>query len=92
MVVPLRYIVQDQDMEHLELQEVLVKVALVEMVVHQDVVVAVVVGGGGGSSYANTSILTSTITQNGNTSFSSTSGGTETGHSGNGYARITPVN
>ena len=50
------------------------------------------VGGGGGSSYANTSILTSTITQNGNTSFSSTSGGTETGHSGNGYAIITPVN
>ena len=92
VVVPLRYIVQDQDMEHLELQEVLVKVALVEMVVHQDVVVAVVVGGGGGSSYANTSILTSTITQNGNTSFSSTSGGTETGHSGNGYAIITPVN
>ena len=35
--------------------------------------------------------LTDAATYAGNTSFASTSGGTETGHSGNGYARITLV-
>lgn len=33
--------------------------------------------------------LDSGTTKDGSTSFESTSGGTETGHSGNGYARIT---
>ena len=40
--------------------------------------------GGGGGSYGTTMIV-------GNASMPSTSGGTETGHSGNGYARITLV-
>lgn len=57
---------------------------------------------GGGSGWVNTSEnagnrpsgytgleLDSGTTYSGNTSFPSTSGGTETGHSGNGYARIT---
>lgn len=48
--------------------------------------------GGGGSGYVNTNKLTSAQTKAGNTSFPSpTSSGNETGHSGNGYARITPV-
>ena len=48
---------------------------------------------GGGSGYVNTSKLTSASTKAGNQSFPSpTSSGNETGHSGNGYARITPVN
>lgn len=45
-------------------------------------------GGGGGSGYVNTSLLTSASTKAGNVSFVSVSGGTETGHSGNGYVRI----
>ena len=61
--------------------------------------------GGGGSGYVYTSstasnypagcllnssyYLTSASTSGGNVSFASTSGGTETGHSGDGYARIT---
>ena len=64
-------------------------------------------GGGGGSGYVYTSstasnypsgcllnssyYLTNASTIAGNTSFTSPSGGTETGHSGNGYARITFV-
>ena len=57
---------------------------------------------GGGSGFVNTSAnasyrpsgytglqLDSGSTKDGSTSFESTSGGTETGHSGNGYARIT---
>ena len=57
---------------------------------------------GGGSGFVNTSAnassrpsgytglqLDSGTTKDGSTSFESTSGGTETGHSGNGYARIT---
>lgn len=36
--------------------------------------------------------LTNASTIAGNSSFPSTSGGTETGHSGDGYARITSVN
>ena len=57
---------------------------------------------GGGSGFVNISSnasyrpsgytglqLDSGTTSAGNTSFPSTSGGTETGHSGNGYARIT---
>ena len=61
--------------------------------------------GGGGSGYILTSssnkpagyllgsqyYLTNAQTIAGNTSFPSTSGGTETGHSGNGYARITLI-
>ena len=35
--------------------------------------------------------MTNAATYAGNTSFTSTSGGTETGHSGNGYARITLI-
>ena len=64
-------------------------------------------GGGGGSGFVWTSSSASNVpsgysvstsyylsnaeTYAGNTSFASTSGGTETGHSGNGYAKITPV-
>lgn len=46
-------------------------------------------GGGGGSGYINTSKLTSASTIAGNTSFISPTGSSETGHSGNGYVRIT---
>lgn len=46
-------------------------------------------GGGGGSGYINTSKLTSASTIAGNTSFTSPTGSSETGHSGNGYIRIT---
>lgn len=59
---------------------------------------------GGGSGFVNTSAnasyrpsgytglqLDSGTTTAGNSSFPSTSGGTETGHSGNGYARITVI-
>ena len=46
-------------------------------------------GAGGGSGYVGN--LASAETKAGNTSFPSTSGGTETGHSGNGYARITKL-
>lgn len=64
-------------------------------------------GGAGGSGYVYTSstasqypsgcllnssyYLSNASTKAGNTSFASTSGGTETGHRGNGYARITLV-
>ena len=64
-------------------------------------------GGGGGSGFVWTSstasnvpsgysvdtkyYLTDASTSAGNQSFESTSGGTETGHSGDGYAKITPV-
>lgn len=64
-------------------------------------------GGGGGSGFVWTSATASNVpsgytptseyyltdanTYSGNTSFTSTSGGTETGHSGNGYARITLI-
>ena len=44
--------------------------------------------GGGGSGYTNTSLLTNYATKAGNTSFASTTGSTETGHSGNGYAQV----
>lgn len=50
---------------------------------------AIIAAGGGGSGYINTSKLTSASTITGDTSFASTSGGTETGHSGDGYIRIT---
>ena len=46
-------------------------------------------GGGGGSGYINTSKLTSASTIAGNTSFTSPTGEVETGHSDNGYIRIT---
>lgn len=64
-------------------------------------------GGGGGSGFVWTSstaanvpsgysvdtkyYLANATTSAGNVSFESTSGSTETGHSGNGYAKITPV-
>ena len=64
-------------------------------------------GGGGGSGYVYTSstasnypsgcllnsayYLTDATTYAGNTSFASTSGSSETGHSGNGYCRITVI-
>ena len=47
---------------------------------------------GGGSGYINTSLLTNAKTIDGNTSFTAPGGGNETGHSGNGYARITNMN
>ena len=46
-------------------------------------------GGGGGSGHIGTGVTGKTIA--GNTSFPSPSGGTETGHTGNGYAIITQV-
>ncbi|MBR1990874.1 MAG: hypothetical protein IJ986_01195, partial [Bacteroidales bacterium] len=61
---------------------------------------------GGGSGYVNTSssyhpsgyllnsseyYLTNTTLAAGNTSFESPTGGSETGHAGNGFARITPI-
>ena len=46
-------------------------------------------GGGGGSGYIKSGLNGETIA--GNTSFASPSGGTETGHSGNGYAVITQL-
>ena len=48
-------------------------------------------GGGGGSGYINTSLLTNCTTTAGDTSFPSPSGSTETGHSGNGHVKITPL-
>lgn len=49
--------------------------------------------GAGGSGYINISKLTSAQTIAGNQSFPNVSGtGNETGHSGNGAAKITPVN
>jgi len=45
-------------------------------------------GGGGGSGYVNSSLVTG-ITYVGTSSFKSPSGINETGHTGNGYARIT---
>ena len=48
--------------------------------------------GYGGSGFVNNSVLTDGINIAGNTSFTSPTGSTETGHSGNGYIRITVVN
>lgn len=46
-------------------------------------------GGAGGSGYINTSKLSSASTIAGNVAFPNTSGtGNETGHNGNGYAKI----
>ena len=47
--------------------------------------------GGGGSGYVNTSRLISASTIAGNTSFTSPTGEVETGHSGNGYVRISVI-
>ena len=55
---------------------------------YDDVTMNMVNQSGGGSGFVS-SDLTNAQTKTGNTSFPSTSGGTETGHSGNGYARIT---
>lgn len=46
-------------------------------------------GAGGGSGYVGN--LSDAQNKAGNTSFPSTSGGTETGHTGNGYIRITQI-
>ena len=48
-------------------------------------------GGGGGSGYINTSLLTNCTTTAGDQSFLSPTGSSETGHSGNGYVRITVI-
>ena len=48
-------------------------------------------GGSGGSGYVNPSLLSNAQTIAGSTSFVAPSGGNETGHTGNGYARITAV-
>ena len=45
--------------------------------------------GGGGSGYVNLSVLDTGTLYGGNVEFDSTSGGKETGHCGNGYAKIT---
>ena len=45
----------------------------------------------GGSGYINTSLLTNAQTIAGNQQFTSPTGTNETGHSGNGYARITAL-
>lgn len=50
---------------------------------------ATVSAAGGGSGYVNNSKLTSAATIAGNISFASPTGTSETGHSGNGYIRIT---
>ena len=47
-------------------------------------------GGGGGSGYAS-STMTKISGANGNASMPAPAGSTETGHTGNGYARITLV-
>ena len=52
---------------------------------------ATISAGGGGSGYINTSKLTSTATIAGNTAFTSPTGVNETGHTGNGYIRITVI-
>ena len=50
-------------------------------------------GSAGGSGYVNNSKLANAQTISGNQSFPApTNNSNETGHSGNGYARITPVN
>ena len=48
-------------------------------------------GGGGGSGYINMSFLTNGQTIVGNQQFLSPTGINETGHTGNGYARITII-
>ena len=48
-------------------------------------------GGGGGSGYINTSLLTNCTTTAGDQSFLSPTGSSETGHSGNGHVKITPL-
>ena len=50
-------------------------------------------GGAGGSGYVNSSALSSgeTIAGDGNTVFLAPNGSPETGHAGNGYARITRI-
>lgn len=49
-------------------------------------------GGAGGSGYVNTSKLTSASTTAGNAAFPNLAGtGNETGHNGNGAARITRI-
>ena len=44
--------------------------------------------GAGGSGYVNQNLLTDYTTLDGNTTFPSTSGGTETGHNTSGYAKV----
>ena len=51
-----------------------------------------VTGGSGGSSFANKQILTDVKLNSGDMGFLSPLGNLETGHSGNGYFRIAPLN
>lgn len=61
------------------------------MVVDMDLMVVLL--DGGGSGYVNTLKLSGASTKAGNISFPNTAGtGNETGHSGNGAAKITLVN
>ena len=48
-----------------------------------------VYAGGGGTGYTNDTILTSTINLSGTETMPAPNGGTQTGHSGNGFVRIT---
>jgi hypothetical protein len=48
-------------------------------------------GGGGGSGYVGNPLLSNKDTIAGSEEFASPSGANETGHSGDGYARITKV-
>ena len=48
-------------------------------------------GGGGGSGYININLLTNAQTTSGTGQFLSPTGTNETGHSENGYARITII-
>ena len=64
-------------------------VMLVFTILRLLIILIIIGSGGGGSSYISGLENASTI--DGRNSMPSISGGTETGHSGNGYARITLV-
>lgn len=67
------------------MEELLEDITIIHLRLHLHIIGA----GGGGSSYISGLENASTI--DGRNSMPSISGGTETGHSGNGYARITLV-
>ena len=91
-VVRMVQLVRREHLDREEVQEVMI-VDGAEQEVAEDTMVEVEVeqqeAVGGGSGYIGGVINGTTIA--GNASMPSTSGGTETGHSGNGYARITLV-
>ena len=66
--------------------ELLEDITIIQLRLHLHIIIG---AGGGGSSYISGLENASTI--DGRNSMPSISGGTETGHSGNGYARITLV-